>query len=99
MLKFRRLSGGETVSFEFHGRPLTAVRGDSVAAALLATGIDETRRTPKLGRPRAPYCLMGSCHECLMVIDGVANRQACLVTVREGMSVERQRVVHGSHWA
>jgi hypothetical protein len=35
--------------------------------------------------------MMGVCFECLMVIDGVENRQGCLILVREGMRVERQR--------
>ena len=34
--------------------------------------------------------MMGVCFECLMVIDGVPSRQACMVTVREGMRIERQ---------
>jgi hypothetical protein len=34
--------------------------------------------------------MMGACFECLMVIDGVASRQACMVRVRQGMRIERQ---------
>jgi sarcosine oxidase subunit alpha len=34
---------------------------------------------------------MGVCFDCLVVIDGVGNRQSCLVPVREGMAVETQR--------
>ena len=37
------------------------------------------------GAPRAPYCMMGVCFDCLVTIDGVGNRQGCLVPVREGM--------------
>ena len=32
--------------------------------------------------------MMGVCFDCLVTIDGVGNRQACLVRVREGMRVE-----------
>jgi len=42
------------------------------------------------GAPRAPYCMMGVCFECLVTIDGVGSRQACLVRVAEGMRVEIQ---------
>jgi sarcosine oxidase subunit alpha len=38
--------------------------------------------------------MMGVCFECLVRIDGVGNRQGCLVPVREGMKVETQK---GSH--
>jgi predicted molibdopterin-dependent oxidoreductase YjgC len=31
------------------------------------------------------------CFECLVTIDGVGNRQACLIPVRAGMRVETQQ--------
>jgi predicted molibdopterin-dependent oxidoreductase YjgC len=34
--------------------------------------------------------MMGVCFECLVTIDGVGNRQACLISVRAGMRVETQ---------
>jgi hypothetical protein len=34
--------------------------------------------------------MMGICFDCLAVIDGVANRQACMVAVRPGMRIARQ---------
>jgi D-hydroxyproline dehydrogenase subunit gamma len=42
------------------------------------------------GARRAPYCMMGVCFECLVTIDGVGNRQACLIPARAGMRVETQ---------
>jgi predicted molibdopterin-dependent oxidoreductase YjgC len=79
-----------TLSFSFDGRPLSGRAGDTVAASLLANGIDVCRETPVSGAPRAPYCLMGVCFECLVVIDGVGNRQGCMVPLREGMTIETQ---------
>jgi predicted molibdopterin-dependent oxidoreductase YjgC len=35
--------------------------------------------------------MMGVCFDCLVVIDGRPNQQACMVTVRDGMRVERQQ--------
>ena len=69
--------------------------GDTVAAALLAAGETDLRATPVSGSPRAPYCMMGVCFECLMEIDGIGNRQACLTPVIEGMQVRRQRGARG----
>ncbi len=83
-------TGGATVAFTVDGKPLRARAGDTVAAALLAAGIDHCRTTPVSGAPRAPYCLMGVCFECLVTIDGVGSRQGCLVPVRDGMKVETQ---------
>jgi predicted molibdopterin-dependent oxidoreductase YjgC len=90
---FRRLPdvAGEPIALTVDGRPVTARAGDTIAAALLAAGIDHCRTTPVSGAKRAPYCLMGVCFECLITVDGVGNRQGCLVAVREGMRVATQR--------
>ena len=89
---FRRLDDkGATLLLKVDGREIRARDGDTVAAALLAAGIKHIRTTPVSGKPRAPYCLMGVCFDCLVTIDGVGSRQACLVPVREGMSVETQQ--------
>ncbi len=88
---FKRLgSTGTEVMLKVDGKPVRARSGDTVAAALLAAGIDHCRTTPVTGAPRAPYCLMGVCFDCLVTIDGVGSRQGCLVPVREGMAVETQ---------
>ena len=89
---FRRLheDHGERVRFTLDGRALTARKGDSVAAALLAAGVLVCRSSAVAAAPRAPYCLMGVCFECLVTVDGVGSRQGCLVPVREGMKIETQ---------
>lgn len=83
-------NGRPVVNFSFDGRMLTARAGDSVACALLAGGIHACRTTPVSGAARGPFCLMGACFECLVSIDGKANRQACMTPVTEGMSVLSQ---------
>lgn len=83
--------GPRAVTLWIDGKPHAARASDTVAAALLASGLDHCRETPVSGAPRAPYCMMGVCFDCLVEIDGVGNRQACLVRVREGMRVEIQR--------
>ncbi len=78
----------QRVAITIDGTPFAACTGDTVAAALLASGRLATRRSPVSGAPRGPYCLMGVCFECLVAIDGVGNRQSCLVAVAEGMAIE-----------
>jgi predicted molibdopterin-dependent oxidoreductase YjgC len=34
--------------------------------------------------------MMGVCFDCLAEIDGVLNRQSCMVEVRAGMRIRRQ---------
>lgn len=79
------------VAITVDGRTVDARGGDSVAAAMLAAGRASCRTTPVSGTPRGPFCLTGTCFDCLVTIDGVGNRQACQVAVRAGMRVETQR--------
>ncbi|MCV9907688.1 (2Fe-2S)-binding protein [Brucella sp. HL-2] len=80
----------DTVAITFDGMPFEVGAGQTVAAALLAQGINALRKSVVGNQPRAPYCLMGVCFECLVQIDGVENRQACMTVVREGMSISSQ---------
>ena len=73
------------------GTATPARQGDTVAAAMLGSGYVACRTTAVSGTPRGPYCLMGVCFDCLVNIDGDANRQACMTTVRDGMRIETQR--------
>lgn len=90
---FQRIDGegAGSVAVVVDGTRVTARAGDSVAAALLAAGLTATRTTPVSGAPRAPYCMMGVCFECLVTIDDVGNRQGCLVPVSEGMRIDTQK--------
>ena len=63
----------------------------SRAQMLLASSCDARRSTAVSGAPRLPYCMMGVCFDCLVTIDGVGNRQGCLVPVAEGMQIEIQK--------
>lgn len=92
-IRFRSLAQPGTaapLAFTFDGQPLSAPAGRSVAAALLEGGVTAVRRTTVSGAARAPYCMMGVCFDCLVEIDGVPNRQACLTELRDGMAVRTQ---------
>ena len=82
--------GAPQVRIEFEGQSLIAYPGDTVAAALLAGNHWNFRTTPVSGAIRGPFCMMGVCFDCLVEIDGVANRQACMTEVRDGMRIKRQ---------
>jgi len=90
---FARLpeAGGSAVDIVIDGAPAIARSGDTVAAALLVTGRLAFRTTSIAAAPRGPLCLMGVCYDCLVTIDGVPNRQACMVVVAPGMRVDTQR--------
>ena len=77
--------------FTFNGMPVQARSGQTVAAALLAAGIRNLRRTDT-GHDRGVFCGMGICHDCLVEIDGAANMRACVAQVTEGLAVRSQQV-------
>ncbi|OAK63463.1 (2Fe-2S)-binding protein [Variovorax paradoxus] len=63
--------------------------GSSVAAALRVAdgGGMGAARTSVTGQPRAPFCGMGVCQECRVLVDG-RRRLACQTVCAEGMRVE-----------
>ncbi len=85
-----------TIAVEVEGRTVRMPAGASAAAALLAAGWRTVRETPVSGPStssgaRGPYCMIGVCFDCLAEIDGVPNRQSCMVAVSPGMKIRRQR--------
>ena len=78
------------VRIYYHGKPIESFEGDTVAAALLAAGVDTFSRSFKYHRRRSPACLSGHCSRCTMTVDGRMHVKTCQTTVREGMVVEPQ---------
>ncbi len=83
----------ETVTMQLNGKSVEALKGSSVAAVALSQNLSYTRTTPVSDSKRAPFCMMGVCYECLMVINGRPNQRACSTYVEEGMQVEIQHGV------
>ena len=87
---FSRIDGASsrTVRIVVDGCPVEVAEHATVAAALLCAGVTVFRHMPVGAAPRAPYCMMGVCFDCLVEIDGLPNQQACMVRVRDGMQVK-----------
>ncbi len=91
---FKRLQdvahAGDDIVIELDGKTVTVPAAVSVAAALLYLDAIPTRNTLVSGAPRAPFCMMGVCFECLIEVDGVSDQRACQVRVQPGMRLRRQ---------
>ena len=83
-------AGREHLTFTFDGQPVVAEEGQTVAAALIATGRRSWRTTRVEGAPRGVFCGIGICHDCLVVVNGRPNVRACLAEVRNGDAVTTQ---------
>ena len=80
----------ESVTIYVNERPVEALAGETVAAALLSAGIRAFRKTPREHKPRGIFCGIGRCTDCALTINGVPNVRSCITRVAEGMRVEIQ---------
>jgi glycine/D-amino acid oxidase-like deaminating enzyme len=76
----------DTVEIVYDGQRLTALAGETVAAALAAHGIAQYRHTRR-GERRGLYCGMGACFDCLVTVDGRASQRACMTKVAQGQQI------------
>src|SRR5437868_8208311 len=83
------------LTFTFQGRTIPAVQGQSIAAALYATGLRIFSRSFKYHRPRGLFCVSGDCPNCLMQVDGRPNVRTCIERVRQGQLVRHQNAWPG----
>lgn len=88
----RRTAAGALVRITVDGHAVDVRAGQMLAAALLAAGVLELRRSPRAKTPRGAFCFMGACQECAIHVDG-RLQQACQVRVAEGMTVELRGAV------
>jgi len=92
MFKRLNINSHNLVSISIDGETFEVPAGETVAAAILtSSALPFTRTTHISNSPRAPFCLMGVCYECLMIIDGQSNQRSCKVFVEEGMSINTQQ--------
>ncbi|HYB43608.1 MAG TPA: (2Fe-2S)-binding protein [Candidatus Methylomirabilis sp.] len=82
---------GRALRIAVDGEELLAYEGESVAAALIASGRRSTRVTARAGERRGYFCGMGLCQDCLLTVDGLPNARACTTPIREGLTVETRR--------
>lgn len=86
---FRTLTDTPGVELFVDGECISVPEGITVASALLLVNAIPVRHSKVDGSPRAPYCMMGVCAECLVTIDGMLGQFACQRIVQTGMRVER----------
>lgn len=85
------MTKNQAIQMVVDGAQMTCTEGQTVAGALLEQGYYRIRVSPVAGTPRGAFCMMGTCQECAIEIDGVIRR-ACQTLVAPGMKV----VLHGS---
>lgn len=66
MFKLLEEISGASVSFVFEDVLISAPERATVAGALLCNGFSAIRRSHVSGAERGPFCMMGTCFECLV---------------------------------
>lgn len=91
----RRMSGevqrGAPIRLMVNDVQVTAYAGETLATVLLAEGVTAFNET-RTGRPRAPFCNMGTCFDCQVRVaapgtSGYRWLRACMCRAEDGMSV------------
>ena len=75
------------VTIFINGKRYTAFRGETVLAALIASGCITLRKSRKIGEQRGFFCGMGVCYECLVSINSVPNQRSCMTKVEDQMEI------------
>jgi predicted molibdopterin-dependent oxidoreductase YjgC len=81
---------GKSIILLVDGRPIKAIEGEPIAAALLASGRRVLRHTARHGEPRGLFCALGRCTDCVMTVDGQPNVRTCVTPARDGMVIESE---------
>jgi len=87
-LRIDSIERKEKIAIKVNGKEVTAYLGETLLAALIASGYKQLKNSPVLKEGRGGLCGMGVCYECLVTLDGVKNVRACMQDIRPGMEIE-----------
>jgi sarcosine oxidase subunit alpha len=82
---------GSKITLTVNGASVSAYPGESIATLLLAEGIT-TFNVTRSGKPRGPYCNMGTCFECQVKVAAPSSTayrwvRSCMHPVEAGMAI------------
>ena len=93
-MSFGPVSGDQvppSVPISLNGKDILLQKRQNLATALLEAGVFEFNIRPDTQTARAPYCLMGSCFDCRLVVNGKRDTLACQTAVEPGIVVQTQK--------
>ena len=82
---FRRLRPqDDTVTIYVDDQPFMATAGEPVVNVLLNEGFNSVHTAPS-GQSRGPYCMMGVCFDCVIMLQDGRVEQACQIYAEDGI--------------
>ncbi len=85
--RIKHIDRGAPFEICVNGRLIPAYAGETVAGALMASGIDIFRTSVETGAGRGQFCGMGICYDCLVTADGSSFLRACMTAAKPGMEI------------
>ena len=73
------------------GKKINAYKDETIASAILASGVKTLRYTSAKHEPRGIFCAIGRCTDCVMEVNGKPNVRTCVTPVEENMVVTTQK--------
>jgi sarcosine oxidase subunit alpha len=87
-LRIKSVTRKEKIIINVNGKDIAAYKGETLLAALIASGYKSLKQSPLRGEPRGALCGMGVCFECIVTVNGRPNIRSCMTEVEENMKVE-----------
>ena len=78
---------GKKVKIIVDNKVLEAFEGECLSVVLFINNHKSLRLSPKKKEGRGMFCLMGSCQECIVMLDG-KKVTSCSVFILEGMKIK-----------
>ena len=85
-----RIDRSQAISFSFEGKKISALKGDSIASALLANRQSMISRSFKYHRPRGLLTMAGQDANTLVQLPALPNTLADVKEVEQGLTVKAQ---------
>ena len=83
------LADEKITTIYFEGEPIIARLGQTIASALISSGIYDLGNSRNFVKPRGLFCANGQCCSCYMTVNEVDHIRTCVTLVEEGMRIKR----------
>ena len=78
---------GKKVKITVNEKILEAFEGECLSVVLFISSYKNLRLSPKKKENRGMFCMMGSCQECVVLLDG-KKVTSCNIFIKEGMAIK-----------
>ena len=78
---------GKKVKIIVNDETIEAFEGECLSVVLFITNKKNLRTSPKLKENRGMFCMMGSCQECVVLLDG-KKVTSCNIFIKDGMEIK-----------